>query len=137
MRETLLGLILAVLALRMARRQWERRRGTFRVTYPDGRRVEALLGMSVLEVSRLARIPHASVCGGRGRCSTCRIRVVAPASALPELSDLEMKVLQRVAAAPNVRLACQLRPSGDLAATPLLPSTVTASERQVTSGHMT
>ena len=137
MRGTLLALILAVLALRQARRHWERRRGTFRVTYPDGRRIEALLGMSVLEVSRMARIPHASVCGGRGRCSTCRIRVVAPASALPEVSDVEMKVLHRVAAAPNVRLACQLRPSGDLAATPLLPPTVMASERQVTSSHMT
>jgi len=30
-----------------------------------------------------------------------------------------------------------LRPSGDLAATPLLPPAITASERQVTSGHMT
>jgi adenylate cyclase len=136
MRDTTAGLILAVLALRLARRQWQRRRrGTFRVTYPNGRRVEALAGMSVLEVSRMARIPHASVCGGRGRCSTCRIRVVAPASALPDLSDAELKVLQRVAAAPNVRLACQLRPSGDLMATPLLSPTVTAREGLINSRH--
>jgi len=137
MRGTVLGLLLLVLALRLARRQWERRRGTFRVTYPNGRRVEALIGMSVLEVSRMARIPHASVCGGRGRCSTCRIRVVAPASVLPELSDAEMKVLHRIAAAPNVRLACQLRPSGDLIATPLLPPTVTMGDSLLRSGHMT
>ncbi len=137
MRATVLGLILLVLAMRYGRRQLERRRGTFRVTYPDGRRIEALIGMSVLEVSRMARIPHASVCGGRGRCSTCRIRVVAPASALPELSDAEMKVLHRVAAAPNVRLACQLRPTGDLVATPLLSPTITAGDSLVRSGHMT
>ena len=137
MRGTVLGLLLLVLAMRLVRRQWERRRGTFRVTYPDGRRIEALIGMSVLEVSRMARIPHASVCGGRGRCSTCRVRVVAPASALPELSDAEMKVLHRVAAAPNVRLACQLRPTGDLAATPLLSPTIPVGDGLITSSHMT
>ncbi|HEV2672970.1 MAG TPA: adenylate/guanylate cyclase domain-containing protein [Aliidongia sp.] len=137
MRGTMAVLILAVLALRLVRRQWQRRRGTFRVSYPDGRRIEALFGTSVLEVSRMARIPHASVCGGRGRCSTCRVRVVAPASALPELSDLEMKVLHRVAAAPNVRLACQLRPSGDLTVTPLLMPTVGVGDKQVQSRHMT
>ncbi|GGF22124.1 adenylate/guanylate cyclase domain-containing protein [Aliidongia dinghuensis] len=137
MRGTMTVLILLVLALRLIRRQWERRRGTFRVTYPDGRRIEALNGMSVLEVSRLARIPHASVCGGRGRCSTCRIRVVGPASALPDLSDAEMKVLHRLSAPPNVRLACQLRPTGDIAATPLLPPTIAASDKLVRSTHMT
>lgn len=134
MRGTVAGLLLVVLALRLARRQWQRRRGTFRVTYPDGRRVEALIGTSVLEVSRMAKIPHASVCGGRGRCSTCRIRVVAPASALPELSDAEMKVLHRVGAAPNVRLACQLRPSGNVNATPLLSPTITAHEGLAAAG---
>ena len=137
MRGTVAGLILAVLALRLIRRQWQRRRGTFRVTYPDGRRIEALMGMSVLEVSRMARIPHASICGGRGRCSTCRVRVVAPASALPELSDAEMKVLHRVGAPPNVRLACQLRPAGNLSATPLLSPTITAKEGLAAAGHMT
>jgi adenylate cyclase len=137
MRGTVAGLILLVLALRLTRRQWQRRRGTFHVTYPDGRRIEALIGTSVLEVSRMARIPHASVCGGRGRCSTCRIRVVAPANALPEVSDDEMKVLQRVGAAPNVRLACQLRPVGHVSATPLLSPTTTVHEGLSAGGHMT
>jgi adenylate cyclase len=137
MRGTVLGLLLTVLVLRMIRRQIQRRRGTFRVTYPNGRRIEAVIGTSVLEVSRLARIPHASICGGRGRCSTCRIRVVAPASHLPEVSDDEMHVLHRVGAPPNVRLACQLRPSGDLAATPLLPPTVTAGAKIIAGEHMT
>jgi adenylate cyclase len=137
MRGTVAALILGVLALRLIRRQWQRRRGTFRVTYPNGQQIEALRGMSVLEVSRMARIPHASVCGGRGRCSTCRIRVVAPANALPDWSDAEMKVLHRVGAPPNVRLACQLRPVGNLSATPLLSTTVSAREGLDPAGHMT
>ena len=40
-------------------------------------------GMSVLEALRAARVAHASVCGGRGRCSTCRIRIDAGAEHLP------------------------------------------------------
>src|SRR5437763_546034 len=69
---TLLG---AVLVARGVRSVLQRRRGLIRVTYPNGRRVIVPVGLSVLEISRHARIPHASVCGGRGRCSTCRVRI--------------------------------------------------------------
>jgi adenylate cyclase len=78
-------------------------------------------GTTVLEASRLLGVPHASVCGGKGRCSTCRIRVRAMPGVLPEPAPDEAAVLRRVHAAPNVRLACQLRPKGPIEATPLLP----------------
>ena len=41
-----------------------------------GRVVTVPFGFSVLEASRTTGIPDASICGGRGRCSTCRIRVL-------------------------------------------------------------
>ncbi len=41
--------------------------------YHGGRVIEAAPGATVLEILRSNRIPHASVCGERGRCSTCRI----------------------------------------------------------------
>jgi adenylate cyclase len=102
------------------------RRATVRVSYPDGRSVVVPAGSTVLEASRSAGIPHASVCGGRGRCSTCRIRVAGDQALLPAASPQEQRVLQRVGAPPNVRLACQLRPSGDLAVTPLIQIAVSA-----------
>ncbi len=120
--------LLAVLAARIARWHWERRHGVVRLTYPSGRVVAVVHGVSVLEASRMAGIPHASVCGGRGRCSTCRIRVEGPREAIPPPAPEETKVLHRVGAAPNVRLACQLRPRGDLRVTPLLPATAQASD---------
>ncbi len=123
-----LASLLGVLAARVARRQWQRWRGIVRLTYPSGRIVAIAPGISVLEASRLAGIPHASVCGGRGRCSTCRIRVVGAPGSLPPPSPEEVKVLERVAAAPDVRLACQLRPTGDLGVTPLLPPTAGARD---------
>ncbi len=123
-----LAALLAVLAARLARWYWERRHGVIRLTYPSGRVVTILRGVSVLEASRLAGIPHASVCGGRGRCSTCRIKVEGPKEAIPPPAPEEVKVLHRVAAAPDVRLACQLRARDDLRVTPLLPATAQARD---------
>jgi adenylate cyclase len=120
--------LVAVLGARGLRRGWQRRRGILRLVYPSGRVVEIVPGLSVLEASRLAGIPHASVCGGRGRCSTCRIRVEGEAWAIPAPAAEEVKVLERIGAPPDVRLACQLRPEGDLRVTPLLPATAQARD---------
>jgi adenylate cyclase len=127
-RYAFVAALVAVMAARFARSRWQRRRGIVRLTYPSGRVVQIVRGVSVLEASRMAGIPHASVCGGRGRCSTCRIRVDGPQEALLLPAPEEVKVLRRVGAAPDVRLACQLRPHGDLRVTPLLPATAQASD---------
>jgi adenylate cyclase len=122
--------IAMVLFARLLRRLWQRRQGLVRIGYPDGRYVEVTRGTSVLEASRLARIPHASICGGRGRCSTCRVRVrAAPASIAPP-SESELRVLRRIRATPNIRLACMLRPIGTVEVTPLLPSFAHARDGQ-------
>jgi adenylate cyclase len=121
-----LAVILTLLA-RIARDMVERRR-RIRVTYPDGREVAVPRGFSILEASRFAGIPHASVCGGRGRCSTCRVRVTEGFGKQPPPSAAEQRVLERVGAPPNVRLACQLRPMENLSITPLLPAGASASD---------
>ncbi|MEE8172806.1 MAG: adenylate/guanylate cyclase domain-containing protein, partial [Alphaproteobacteria bacterium] len=82
----------------------------------------------VLEASRDAGIPHASVCGGRGRCSTCRIRVGTGREHIEPPSPEEQKVLKRVGMPDHVRLACQLRPAKDLEVTPLLPPNATPKD---------
>ena len=115
------GVVAAVLLARLARRAWRRRRGLVRIGYPDGRVVEVTPGTSVLEASRLAGIPHASVCGGRGRCSTCRVRVRGEIRSIDPPAEDELRVLRRIGATSNVRLACQLRPRGAVEVTPLLP----------------
>lgn len=117
---TSLALVLMVLLGRFGREQWEKRRGRFTVSYPSGQRVTVEKGVSILEASRIGNIPHASVCGGRGRCSTCRVRVLMAQADLPEPSEEETKVLARVGAPDGVRLACQLRPAADLSVIPLL-----------------
>ena len=122
------GMVGAVLLARVVRRIWQRRHGLVRIGYPDGRIVEVTPGTSVLEASRLAGIPHASVCGGRGRCSTCRIRVRGEIHSIDPPGEDEMRVLHRIGATPNVRLACQLRPRGAVEVTPLLPPFARAAD---------
>jgi adenylate cyclase len=115
-----LAATLAAVFLARGLRRWrERRGGSIRLTYPD-RTIRAPRGFSVLETSLINNIPHAHVCGGRGRCSTCRIRVLSDLTALPAPSAAEQAVLERIHAAPGVRLACQLRPTGDVAFVPML-----------------
>jgi adenylate cyclase len=111
-----LGLVLVMRIVR-ARRE---RRNLVELRYPDGRSIRVPKGFSVLEASRLAGIPHHAVCGGRGRCSTCRVRVLEGLSKLPSPEASEQATLARIHAEPDVRLACQLRPREDLSVIPLL-----------------
>ena len=121
---TALGLLVIMLLARPARTLWERRAGVVHLSYGERRTASHATGLTILEMSRIAGIPHASVCGGRGRCSTCRVRIAGEDRAkLPPASAEEQKVLSRVGAPDNVRLACQLRPPpGRYRVTPLLPA---------------
>ncbi|MEX0759178.1 MAG: adenylate/guanylate cyclase domain-containing protein [Tistlia sp.] len=129
-------LLLATLAARWLRRWREHRGGRVQLTYPGGRRVTAPAGTTILEASRMAGIAHASLCGGRGRCSTCRVRIGRGLEALPPADEAERRVLGRVGASPNVRLACQARPASDLEVTPLLPPNVTPRQAQARPGYL-
>lgn len=113
-----IGLLLAIGAV-LAVRAWPSR-GRVRITYPDGRIVPVTAGFSVLEASRSAGIPHLSICGGRGRCSTCRVRITSGLNGQPDATEAESITLKRIRAPVNVRLACQLRPVKDLTIAPVL-----------------
>ena len=71
-----------------------------------------LPGATVLETLRDNGIPHASVCGGRARCTTCRVhgdaglRRAARAGAAGGSPRST-----RIKASPGTRLACQIRPT--------------------------
>jgi adenylate cyclase len=96
--------------------------GLVRVSYPGGEEVTVPSGSTLLEASRRAGVALESECGGRGRCSTCRVRVERGIEALPAPCPDELAVLRRIGAAPDVRLACQLRLTADASITPLLPA---------------
>ncbi len=122
-RASLVAMVVLAFVARFGRGFIESRRDRFKIAYPDGRMVSAPPGGTLLEISRRFGIPHASVCGGRGRCSTCRVRVTEGLEALAPASVEEQRVLDRIGRPIDVRLACQIRPETDLAIIPLLPPT--------------
>ncbi len=115
------------------------RRRKISVTFPAGRRAAVLPGTTILEAGRMLDYPQAAVCGGRGRCSTCRTRVSQGLDRLPPPNRQEREVLKRIGAPPNVRLACQTRPLADVSVIPLvLPADgmrAAASREMVAHGH--
>ncbi|MGJ4944292.1 adenylate/guanylate cyclase domain-containing protein [Bradyrhizobium sp. HKCCYLS1011] len=131
-----LGLLGAVLLARGVRALHERRGGIITLSYNNGRSLRVPKGLSVLEASLRYNVPHASVCGGRARCSTCRIRVIGDCSDLPAPSPREAFVLAQVGATdPSIRLACQLRPVSDVSFFQLfLPSPVSGAPATQAAG---
>ena len=106
--------LLALVAVVYLTARLARRRRTLRVTYDDGTRVTAPRGMTLLEVSRANGIAHTALCGGRGRCTTCRVVIEENGEDLPPASPAEQQSLDAVGAGPGTRLACQVRPTGPL-----------------------
>lgn len=114
------GLVGAVFAARALRVWIERRRPQPFLSHPNGRTVRIMPGATVLEALNEYQIPHPSVCGGRARCTTCRVRVLKGLEALPPPSPLEAAALARIGGGADLRLACQIRPVADLSVAPLL-----------------
>jgi adenylate cyclase len=104
------------------------------LVHANGRSMAILPGATVLETLRANGIPHASVCGGRARCTTCRVVVTKGLEQLPQPSGLEAKALARIGATPGMRLACQIRPTADLAVLPLLATDATAADGAIRGG---
>jgi adenylate cyclase len=102
-------------------RSWvEGRRNAVLLTHANGRTMHVRASATLLEALNEHHVPHAQVCGGRARCTTCRVRVVTGLDTLPAPSAVEAHALARIGAPDNCRLACQVRPVADLSIVPLL-----------------
>jgi uncharacterized 2Fe-2S/4Fe-4S cluster protein (DUF4445 family) len=79
---------------------------TVPVTFlPDGRTIAADPGVSLLRVAHGHSIDITATCGGRGRCTSCRIKVVAGPSPPPTIGD--QLQLGPDLVREGYRLACQ------------------------------
>lgn len=78
---------------------------------PDDVVAEAGSGETLLEVALRAGVPMAHACGGKARCSTCRVLVVDGrcASRTPE----EEQLAGQLCLEPAIRLACQTAAAND------------------------
>src|SRR5580692_1554213 len=129
-----LGLVLPPFAGRALRAWHHRRQRPAMLAHSNGRHVPILPGATVLETLRQNGIAHASVCGGRGRCTTCRILVTRGLDQIPVASGLEAAALVRIGASPGMRLACQIHPTSDISVMPLLAADASAIDGTVRGG---
>ncbi|KIN70799.1 Adenylate/guanylate cyclase [Sulfitobacter noctilucae] len=104
------GAIVVLVALAYLVKYLRRRRRSVTISYVGGPQISAPMGLTLLEMSRLRGIPHASLCGGRGRCTTCRVVVEEGADLLHPASQAEARSLAAVGASEGTRLACQIKP---------------------------
>lgn len=120
--------LLALIAIGWSIRRARTSLRSSRVVYGDGRALTLLPGATLLESLRAHGVPHPSVCGGRGRCTTCRVLVRDGFDDLPRPGATELTALKRISAPDHVRLACQIRPDRPLSVAPLLSPHATAAD---------
>src|SRR5262245_50130631 len=81
---------------------------------PDKVQLSVKDGETILAASLRAGVSHAHACGGRARCSTCRVWILEGLEHCSERSELERAIAGPLRFGPEVRLACQTKVSGDL-----------------------
>ena len=84
------------------------------ITYLGEKTVAAAPTQTILETSCANGIAHVSECGGRARCSTCRVMIVEGLEHCTPRNALEEKMAARKGFYPEIRLACQTRVLGDV-----------------------
>jgi class 3 adenylate cyclase/hemoglobin-like flavoprotein len=87
--------------------------------------------MTILDVSIAHKIPHVRVCGGHGRCTTCRVRIYDGIQNISARTPREVAVADALRWDEFTRLACQTRVSGDVSLERLVKSPADVSSLQV------
>ncbi len=82
---------------------------------PSERTIELEPGeQTLLEATREAGLPIASACGQNGACARCGLEVVEGRDAIEPESEREERIKQRNRIDPDLRLACRVRPAGNM-----------------------
>ena len=81
---------------------------------PDDKQIVMRGSETILAASLREGIPHAYACGGRARCSICRISVEEGLEFCSPRSKGERIVAERLNFSPETRLACQTKITGDV-----------------------
>jgi len=73
---------------------------------PEGIRTHAILGESILEAARRAKVDIPSICDGKARCGKCRIILKQGGDLLSPITESELKYLPKAELTRGYRLSC-------------------------------
>ena len=81
----------------------------FKIDLINEKSFEIVEDQTILQASLEAGIPHYHACGGKARCSTCRIVFQKGEEKLSPPNKAELKLRKQKMFPDNVRLACQTK----------------------------
>ena len=79
----------------------------FLVEFVNEKKFFVLKNQSILQASLAAGIPHFHACGGKAKCSTCRVLILEGGKSLTRPGQKEKVLKNKMQLPPQVRLACQ------------------------------
>ena len=80
---------------------------------PDSVTIETLDNETILEACLRNNIPLSHICGGRGRCTTCRLLIEKNHEHLTKPTSNELNIAKKMGFGPKIRLACQTHAQKD------------------------
>lgn len=86
---------------------------------------------TLLDISMENQIPHLHECGGNGRCTTCRVRVIEGHRNLSRRTAAEEHTAHLRKWDPSIRLACQAQVKGDVEVQRLVWSSAEVNKLQL------
>lgn len=89
--------------------EWDNK--TFR---KSEKKVYTEIGKTILQISLENDIPHTHACGGNGKCTTCRVLVIAGEEHLSERNGIEERIARKKGFGKKERLACQTKVFGNI-----------------------
>ncbi|MFA9405829.1 MAG: ASKHA domain-containing protein [Anaerolineales bacterium] len=99
---------------------------------PIGRRVDITPGESLFEAAHSAGFELVSICGGKGSCDGCRVRVMSGKLSSPTLE--EESFFTHIELEEGYRLACQAKPLTDIKVD-VPPESLTTTQRLQVEGQ--
>lgn len=81
---------------------------------PEATAIEAQAEETILQALLRHDILQAHICGGKGRCSTCRVLILEGLPFCSPRTHREQRLAERLHFPPNIRLACQTHLSGSI-----------------------
>lgn len=77
------------------------------VFQPYGKRTKFPSGVTIMEAAKTLGVDISSLCGGKGTCGKCRVKVQKGVEGLSALTERELKHLSEEELKADFRLACQ------------------------------
>jgi len=79
----------------------------YALEFPEEQSIYTSKGETILDAALSSGIPLFHICGGKGKCSTCRVLVISGSEFLSPPNTTEELLNMQMHFPPNVRLACQ------------------------------